>query len=343
MERRNFFKILSATSAAVVSTAGRTTSASNELIPLLVPEGQIVPGEEQWHPAVCGECPAGCGTLVRVMEGRRVIDTKDGPAHERLAAIKKMEGNPLDPISGGRLCARGQSVVQALYHPDRLRGPRKRAGDSGKFDALPWADAIAQASAAIGKAVAADAASVIFLTGAQTGLRSVAIEKFCAALNIPPPVVCALDAHPIERAAAAQVFGWKGLPRYDLAKATYVLGVGADFLGSWISPVYYARQFGEFRRGRSTIRGGFAQAESRLSLTAGAADRWLTLKPGTEPQFLQAVGALLMRKRTSGTPLPQAVADFFAKADPATLLTQCGLRAKRVDEVVDALVEAAAP
>ena len=50
------------------------------------------------------------------------------PFRQRIAAIKKMEGNPLDPITGGRLCARGQASVQALYHPDRLRGPMKRTG-----------------------------------------------------------------------------------------------------------------------------------------------------------------------------------------------------------------------
>jgi len=43
---------------------GRAFSApsSSSLIPLLVPEHEIVPGEEQWHPAVCTECSAGCGT-----------------------------------------------------------------------------------------------------------------------------------------------------------------------------------------------------------------------------------------------------------------------------------------
>ncbi|MEO8098257.1 MAG: molybdopterin-dependent oxidoreductase [Acidobacteriota bacterium] len=343
MERRNFFKILSATSAAVVGTACGTTSASNELIPLLVPEGQIVPGEEQWHPAVCGECAAGCGTLVRVMEGRRVIDTKDGPARERLAAVKKIEGNPMDLVSGGRLCARGQAVVQALYHPDRLRGPQKRSGDAGQFTTMSWEDAVTQASGAIGKAAATDPSSIVFLTGSLTGTRSVAIEKFLAAIKAPPPVVCALDAHPIERAAAERVFGWKGLPHYDLAKASYVLSVGADFLGGWTSPVYYARQFGEFRRGRTTMRGAFAHAESRLSLTAAAADRWLPIKPGTEPQLLQAVGALVIRKRGNANPLPAAVAEAFTKVDPAALLGMCGLKQQRVQEVVDALLEAPAP
>ena len=90
------------------------------------------------------------------------------------------------------------------------------------------------------------------------------------------------------------VFGWTGQPVYDLTNAHLVLGVGADFLGGWTSPVYYARQYGAFRQGRREVRGRLVQAESRLSITAAAADRWLPVRPGTEPQFLAAVGRILL-------------------------------------------------
>ena len=100
MDRRNFFKILSATSAGVISSS--CGSKTDKLIPLLVPDHQIVQGEEQWRPAVCGECSAGCGTLVRIMEAERVITRNGEQLRERIAAVKKIEGNPLDPVSGGR-------------------------------------------------------------------------------------------------------------------------------------------------------------------------------------------------------------------------------------------------
>src|ERR1044072_1604581 len=113
MDRRNFSPILPVTSAG--ASAGGCGNHSDKLIPLLVPAHEIVPGEEQWHPAVCTECAAGCGTLVRVMEGIRTVDRNGEKFQERIAAIKKIEGNPLDPMSGGRLCGRGQARVQSLY------------------------------------------------------------------------------------------------------------------------------------------------------------------------------------------------------------------------------------
>jgi anaerobic selenocysteine-containing dehydrogenase len=141
------------------------------------------------------------------------------------------------------------------------------------------------------------------------------------------------------------VFGWMGLPVYDLSRAYYTLGVGADFLGGWASPVYYARQFGEFRQGRRQIRGQLVQAESRLSVTAAAADRWLPLRPGTEPQFLAAVGRLLLDSRLARNAegLPQPVARVFREADPARLLAACGLDEKRVRQIVQELAESEAP
>src|SRR5262249_41001712 len=135
--------------------------------------------------------------------------------------------------------------------------------------------------------------SVVFLRGAGSGTRSLAIERFMKALGAPAPVVCSLAGFAAERRAAQTVFGWNGLPVYDIAHARHVLSVGADFLGGWVSPVYYSRQYGHFRQGRPGVRGTLVHAESRMSLTAAAADRWLPLRPGTEPLFLAAIGKLL--------------------------------------------------
>ena len=332
MDRRNFFKIIGVTTAGAATTA---CGSKDALIPLLVPEHNIPIGEEQWHPAVCTECAAGCGTLVRIMGAERVIEQKGEKVRQRVAAVKKIEGNPLDPISGGRLCARGQAVVQALYHPDRLHTAMKRQGDRGKsqFASVSWDDAIA---AAAEKIRAADPSRIVFLTGPNAGSRSVAIQQFLKAIKAPAATVCSLADFAIERQAAEQALGWKGLPVYDIANATHVLGVGADFLGGWASPVYYARQFGNFRQGRPGIRGNLFHAESRFSITAAAADRWLPLAPGSEPQFIVAAARILIDAKLAPNvaALPPAVAQAFRSADVASLLAACGLEQKRTLPII---------
>ena len=345
MDRRNFFRILSATSAGAL--AGGCGKQTDKLIPLLVPEHEILSGVEQWHPAVCTECAAGCGTLVRVMEAVRTIERGGEKVRERIAAVKKVEGNPLDPVSGGRLCARGQATVQSLYHPDRLRGPMKRTGERGKpqFAPISWDDAITMAAEGIGKARATNPDGIVALTRPIVGSRSLALQRFLQALGAPAPAICSLAGFAVERKAAQAVFGWDGLPLYDLANAYTALGVGADFLGGWASPVYYGRQFGQFRQGRREVRGTLFQAESRLSITAAAADRWLPLRPGSEPQFLAALGRMLLDlgAARNAAHLPPGVLRAFQVADTATLLSVCGLSEDRVRDVARALGDSEAP
>jgi len=223
----------------------------------------------------------------------------------------------------------------------------KRTGQRGQaqFAAVSWDEAIGLAAEQIAKVRAADPTRIVFLAGPQAGTRSLAIQRFTQALGASAPVVCSITDHAVERKAAEMAFGWKGLPVYDLSRAHYTLGAGADFLGGWASPVYYARQFGEFRQGRRNIRGQLVQAESRLSLTAAAADRWLPLRPGSEPQFLAVVGRMLLdaglaRNRQA---LPKSVAGAFQSTDSAALLASCGLEEKRVRQIVQELGESEAP
>jgi len=58
--------------------------------------------------------------------------------------VYKIDGNPKDPKSRGRLCARGQAGVSFLYDPDRLKQPMIRAGErgEGKFKNVSWEEAL---------------------------------------------------------------------------------------------------------------------------------------------------------------------------------------------------------
>ncbi|MCP4203400.1 MAG: molybdopterin-dependent oxidoreductase, partial [bacterium] len=180
MERRDFFKLVGTASGGAL--AGACGRKAEELLPVLVPEQAIVPGVEEWHPSVCRECPAGCGVIVRVMEARRRTEQNGEAVLEPVAAIKKVEGNPLDPVSGGRLCARGQASVQRLYHPDRLRGPKKRTGERGETSLVDvsWDEALDAVAARLKKA---DPKRIVYLSRPESGTRAASVERFLDALG----------------------------------------------------------------------------------------------------------------------------------------------------------------
>ena len=106
VERRTFLKVLGGAGPAAAITAC-SPIPPEKIIPYVVPPENVIPGVATWYASICGECPSGCGTLVRTREGRAI----------------KVEGNPSHPPNHGTLCVRGQSALQGLSNPDRFRGP----------------------------------------------------------------------------------------------------------------------------------------------------------------------------------------------------------------------------
>ncbi len=338
MDRRNFFKLVGTASGGAV--AGACGREANEIIPLLVPEEQIVPGIEEWRPSVCRQCPAGCGTIVRVMRAERILEIDGEKVRKPIAAVKKIEGNPLDPVSGGRICGRGQAAVQRLYHPDRPRGPKIR-NDAGVLEDASWDAALDRATEALR---AASPQQVLYLASAMSGSRSAAVSAFLEGCGYAPARTAGTFDFEVERAAAQYAFGWDGIPLYEIQDADFVLSIGADFLGGWVSPVLYSRRFGHMRRGRESIRGALFHAESRFSQTAWAADRWLPVVPGGEHAFALAIGALLLQRHgKDADSLPPALAETLRQADIAGLCAQSGVRQSWVEETAGRLASAAAP
>ncbi len=97
------------------------------------------------------------------------------------------------------------------------------------------------------------------------------------------------------RRANALSFGKDQLPTLDLAESKYVISFGADFLGTWNSPVSQNIGYGHMRQGRPGVRGKFVQFEYRMSQTGANADEWLPVKPGTEGVLALGLANVIMK------------------------------------------------
>ncbi len=84
--------------------------------------------------------------------------------------------------------------------------------------------------------------------------------------------------------ANRQTFGKAAIPAYDFSKAETIVSFGADFLGTWIAPIVYARQYGDTRKlGRDKKKmSRHYQFEGALSMTGANADYRSQIRPSQE-------------------------------------------------------------
>ncbi|HEV8638616.1 MAG TPA: molybdopterin-dependent oxidoreductase [Chloroflexota bacterium] len=240
----------------------------------------VVSAFENSYATACGMCGAGCGTLVRVIEGR----------------AKKVEGNPDHPVNQGKLCARGQAAVQEQYHPDRITAPLSRRALRGAEGVLlpdTWDQAL---SALLGRLRGAQQANragdVVLITRPLGGHQALIVDRFAKAYGAQWLTLDPMPETPL-REAVKRVFGQDQIPDFDIARARFVLSFGADWLTHWLSPVHYGVAYGVLRQGsyrpgqsfqprRDRPRGQIVHVSSHFSATAANADEWVPVRPGTE-------------------------------------------------------------
>ena len=282
MDRRNFIKL-----TAITGTSAALTACGNpeHQIIRFIPEDDLVPGVATWKPSICPLCSAGCGVMARVMEGDAEVFRNGQAGVIRMGLAKKLEGNPEDPISQGRLCARGQAAIQVTYHPDRLDKPKKRSGErgSGQYVDISWDEAIKELTGQLDALVAAnDQKNVAFLTKPRRGRRLELIAQLLQQYGAPAPATFEMFSDEVLRRANAISFGSHQLPTFDLENARYVISFGADFLGTWNSTVAHSAAYGRMRQARVGTRAKFVHVDARLSQTAANADEFVAIRPGTE-------------------------------------------------------------
>ncbi|MBI3005239.1 MAG: molybdopterin-dependent oxidoreductase [Ignavibacteriales bacterium] len=109
LSRRRFLKI-TGTTVGAAAAGGAALKASQILT-------QPRSGSKgiQKIPTYCDICFWKCGAIAYLKDGR----------------LWKVEGNPEDPLSRGRLCPRGTGGVGAHYDPDRLKAPLLRMTKRG--------------------------------------------------------------------------------------------------------------------------------------------------------------------------------------------------------------------
>ncbi len=290
LERRDFFKIMGLSAAALASACSR--APVKKVVPHLEAPEEVTPGAALWYASTCGACAAHCGVLLKTRDGRPI----------------KVEGNDAHPVSEGGVCAVGQASLLGLYDAARARGPLMK----GKPAA--WSAVDERARAGLAAAASGQKGIRLVLPPEIGPTAEETVRRFLSAF--PGARVVRHDPAG-DRAAIAEAhgiaFGARAVPSYRVDRARLVVSVSADFLGAWISPVALTRQRTRARDLTAAPRAmaRHVQLEPIMTLTGSNADRRIAIAPGDELPVLAALVRLVAPR--SAHPAAAEIASAFAR------------------------------
>ena len=315
--RRDFLKYLG------FSTAAAAVAASCEMpikkaIPFANKPEDIVPGISNYYATTFVQDGDVISILAKVRDGRPI----------------KIEGNELSPITKGGTSARVQASVLDLYDTARLR--------------FPTIDGKEVTFEAIDKAVAASlSGQVVVLTSTQTSPSTKAsINLFLA--NYPGSKQVTYDAISYTGLLLANetTYGKRAIPSYHFENAKSIVSIGADFLGTWLSPVEFARQYATGKKldEKKPEMSKHIHFESVASLTGSNADEKYLHRPSE-------IGAMVaaLFNAVKGEPITISDAKLKAgiekaakslNANKGAALVVCGSNDVNVQIVINAINEA---
>jgi Fe-S-cluster-containing dehydrogenase component/anaerobic selenocysteine-containing dehydrogenase len=286
--RRDFLTLAGFSVAAAAMSAcsrGRELKA----IPFLNKPEELTPGVPNWYATTCGGCSAGCSLLVKTRDGRPI----------------KVEGNSESALFGNGTCATGQATVLSLYDDERLKGPLW----NGK--ATTWEDVDARVQDRLAAAVAAGKRVVLLSRTVLGPATRHLIGEWTSRPGFEHVTYDAISFSAL-REATRTSFGVDGLPHYQFGRARTIVGIDADFLGTWLSPVEFTRDYARGRRPESPSgMSRHIQFESGVSLTGSNADTRIPIAPSDRGLVALGLYQRIARKHgmTDVPDVPEDVVD----------------------------------
>ncbi len=213
---------------------------------------------------LCQLCSTICGITGWVKDGR----------------ILKVDGNPNDPNSRGRLCARGQAALNHQYHPERLLYPLKRVGKrgEGKWRRITWDEAFDEIGRRI-KKVHDEGKHEEFAFHQGRNRSKDAVGAFLNAMQTNTALNHRGLCSAARRAANLTYLFESDWDLGDYERAKYILNFGSNMFEAHQGHVAGAQRI---QRGRFKNGAKFVTFDVRMSNTAGNSDEFFMPAPGTD-------------------------------------------------------------
>ncbi|MBL7730569.1 MAG: TAT-variant-translocated molybdopterin oxidoreductase [Chitinophagaceae bacterium] len=318
--RRDFLKYLG------FSTAAATLAASckvpvRKAIPYANKPENLVPGVPKMYATTYVQDGDVVPVVAKVRDGRPI----------------KIEGNEM-AFTGGGTSARSQASVLDLYDMYRLKQPQARNAKDKSFEQVSTFE---QIDDMVGKAIAAAGGATVLLTSSVVSPSTKEIIGKYPNLRFVQYDAVSYSGMLLANEAS---FGKRAIPSYDFGAAKVIVSLGADFLGTWLSPVEFAKGYSKGRKitdEKNPTMSKHFQFEGHLSMTGSNADERYTHRPSeTGAVALSLLNALngaesTLADKALSEGIKKAAAELKAAGGEA--LVVCGSNDKNVQLVVNAI------
>src|SRR5882672_2532652 len=255
--RRDFLKMMGFGMSAVALAACETPI--RKAIPYVQKPVDVDPGIPNYYASTYINGGDYCSIVVKTREGRPI----------------KVDGNHLSSVSKGGTSAQVEASVLSLYDNYRLRGPK-----IGNENAS-WDDVDRQVMDKLVEIAGKGGQIKIVSNTILSPSTKLALEGFKAKYPTTQHIQYDQNSQYGMLKANEESFGSAFIPSYDFSKANVIVAIGADFLGTWISPIEFAKQYAVNRTINEDHRemSRHYQFESNLSLTGANADYRTAIRP----------------------------------------------------------------
>jgi Fe-S-cluster-containing dehydrogenase component/anaerobic selenocysteine-containing dehydrogenase len=263
--RRDFLKVFgfSFASAAIIESCKRPVIKA---IPYVIQPPEVVPGKALYYATSFFDGHEYAGIVVKTRDGRPV----------------KIEGNSMSAFNGEGTTARVQASVLSLYDDARMKAPliNQKSSTWDKID-FQIIDNLKKINAKDGE--------IVLLSSTIISPSTIkVIKEFGAGFKKFRWVQYDPISHSAIREANLLCFGEKAIPDYNFQKASLVVSVNADFLGTWVAPVHFIPRYTAQRKlnngKKEMLR--HIHFESGMSLTGSNADLRIKIRQSEEREVL---------------------------------------------------------
>src|SRR5690606_32990773 len=217
--RRDFLKLMGFSVAAASLAA--CEAPVKKAIPYVNKPVDIDPSIPNYYASTFASGGDYAAIVVKTREGRPI----------------KINGNDLSPTTQGGKNAIVEASVLTLYDKERLTGPQITG------EPAAWASLDSQVASGL-----RSAGNVRVVTNTiPSPSTDKALGQSVDALGAEVVVYDPSSNYGITR-ANEYLYGTAMLPSYRFDRAEVIVSFGADFLGTWISPIEFAKQYSKGRK-----------------------------------------------------------------------------------------------